>query len=169
MPPPKLPSEILRRLLKVARFNGMSVIILAGLFTLVSAAELDVSGTIWGALITAGGAVEVRGVSLLKAHRPGLQWLIGSQLYLLIVILSYVCVRILNLAKDPMLAEVTSSFKQAGLDMDQMPIDLQQLARTSYLAVAALTVLYQGGMALYYFRRRASVELAIQSDGPAQA
>jgi hypothetical protein len=68
-----------------------------------------------------------------------------------------------------MLAEVTSSFKQAGLDMDQMPIDLQQLARTGYLAVAALTVIYQGGMSLYYFRRRSPVELAIQSDGPAQA
>jgi hypothetical protein len=169
MPPPKLPSEILRRLLKVARFNGMSVIILAGLFTLLSAAELDVSGTIWGVFITAGGVAEVRGVALLKARRPGLQWLIGSQLYLMIVILCYVCVRIVNLAKDPMLAEVTSSFKQAGLDMDQMPIDLQQLARTSYLAVAALTVLYQGGMAFYYFRRRAAVESAIRPEVAAQA
>jgi hypothetical protein len=55
------------------------------------------------------------------------------------------------------------------MDMDQMPIDLQQLARTGYLAVAALTVIYQGGMCLYYVRRRAPVEIAIRSDGPAQA
>jgi hypothetical protein len=169
MPPPKLPSEILLRVLKVARFDGMSVLILAGLFALVSAAELDVSGTIWGILITAAGAVELRGVKLLKAREPGMQWLIASQLYLMTVILFYVCFRILNLARDPMLAEVTSSFKQAGMDMDQMPIDLQQLARTGYLAVAALTVIYQGGMCLYYVRRRAPVEIAIRSDGPAQA
>jgi len=82
MPPPKLPSEILLRVLKVARFDGMSVLILAGLFALVSAAELDVSGTIWGILITAAGAVELRGVKLLKARKPGMQWLIASQLYL---------------------------------------------------------------------------------------
>jgi hypothetical protein len=169
MPPPKLPSEILRRVLKVARFDGMSVIILAGLFALISMAEFDASGSIFGVLITAAGVIEIRGVSLLKARKLGMQWLIASQLYLMTVILCYVCFRILNLSRDPMLAEVTSSFKQAGLDMDQMPIDLQQLARTGYLAVAALTVIYQGGMTLYYFRRRAPVELAIRSDVPAQA
>ncbi|HXN35687.1 MAG TPA: hypothetical protein VN877_05920, partial [Opitutaceae bacterium] len=70
---------------------------------------------------------------------------------------------------DPILKLVKTALaspevSQAGIDpkdfMAQFPGELRLL----YLGVAGLTVLYQGGMALYYLRRRAAVEAAIEED-----
>src|SRR5271165_2118927 len=95
--PPKLVSEILRRVLRVARFDGMSVLVLAGFFALVSAASGDVSGAAFGLLIAAAGAVELHGMGLLRAaDRRGMSWLVGSQLYLMSVVLGYVGYRLAN-------------------------------------------------------------------------
>src|SRR5580700_100147 len=67
MQPPKLVSEILRSVLRVARFDGVSVLVLAGFFALVSAASGDVSGAAFGLLIAAAGAIELHGMGLLRA------------------------------------------------------------------------------------------------------
>ncbi|HXN35586.1 MAG TPA: hypothetical protein VN877_05410, partial [Opitutaceae bacterium] len=67
MQPPKLVSVTLRNVLRVARFDGVSVLVLAGFFALVSAASGDVSGAAFGLLIAAAGAVELHGMGLLRA------------------------------------------------------------------------------------------------------
>ena len=67
--PPKLVSEVMRRVMRVARFDGISVLCLAGFFALVSAASGDVSGAAFGLLIAAAGAVE------LSHHAYGPLWL----------------------------------------------------------------------------------------------
>ena len=71
--------------------------------------------------------------------------------------------RIANLASDPLLKAVTKAMATTGMEVDEM-IDLPQLLRLGYLAVAAVTVVYQGGMAFYYLRRRAVVMAALQED-----
>jgi hypothetical protein len=173
MQPPKLVSEILRQVLRLARFDGMSVLVLAGFFALVSAASGDVSGAAFGLLIAAAGAIELHGMGLLRAvDRRGMSWLVASQLYLLSVILGYVGYRLANPDSDPLIKLVksavnsdTADLRQAGLDPTQVMADFPAELRLLYFAVAAVTVLYQGGMALYYLMRRSAVEAALDEIG----
>lgn len=170
MQPPKLPSEVLRRVLRVARFDGVSVLSLAGFFALVSAASGDVSGAAFCLLIAAAGAVELHGMGLLRAaDRRGMKWLVGSQLYLMSVVLGYVGYRLANPDTDPILKLVKTALAapevlQAGIDPKDFMAEFPGELRLLYLAVAGLTVLYQGGMALYYLGRRAAVEAAVDLD-----
>jgi hypothetical protein len=172
MQPPILASEILRHVLRVARFDGLSVLFLAGFFALVSAASGDVSGAAFGLLIAAAGAVELHGMGLLRgADRRGMSWLIGSQLYLLSVVLGYVGYRLANPDSDPLLkmakSALSDEIRQAGMDPVQFMAEFPRELRLLYLAVGCLTLLYQGGMAVYYMRRRAAVEAAIDEDSVA--
>jgi ABC-type antimicrobial peptide transport system permease subunit len=169
MQPPKLVSEILRHVLRVARFDGLSVLLLAGFFALVSAASGDVSGAIFGLLIAAAGAIELHGASLLRAaNKRGMSWLVSSQMYLMATVLGYVVFRLANPDVDPMLKLAKSTLAaqaiQAGVDADQFIAEFPTALRILYLAVAFLTILYQGGMAVYYLKRRAAVERAIDED-----
>jgi hypothetical protein len=173
MQPPKLVSEILRSVLRVARFDGVSVLVLAGFFALVSAASGDVSGAAFGLLIAAAGAIELHGMALLRAiDRRGMTWLVGSQLYLMTVVLGYVAYRMANSDTDPLVKMVKSAvatdgveLQQAGLDPAKVMADFPGQLRLLYLAVAALTIIYQGGMAIYYLRRRAAVGAALDEFG----
>lgn len=172
MQPPILASEVLRHVLRVARFDGVTVLCLAGFFALVSAGSGDVSGAAFGLLIAAAGAVELHGMGLIRsADRRGMSWLIGSQLYLMSVVLGYVGYRVANPDSDPIVriakTALTEQIRQAGLDPVQFMAEFPRELRLLYLAVAGLTVLYQGGMAIYYMRRRGAVEAAIDEDSPA--
>jgi hypothetical protein len=164
MKPPLLPSEILRRLLRVARFDGMSVLGVAGAFALISAASRDISGAVIGLLVAAAGAIELHGVTLLRAGRPGgMRWLVSSQAYLLATMLGYAGLRLLNpdiTSIRPIVnAELAEQIQQAGMGVDQF---LFEFLRLVYVAVAVASVLYQGGMIVYYARRRTAVEIALQ-------
>ena len=167
--PPKLVSEVMRRVMRVARFDGISVLCLAGFFALVSAASGDVSGAAFGLLIAAAGAVELQGRGRIRAaDRRGMSWLIGSQLYLMSVVLGYVGYRLANPDSDPILraakTALSDEIRQAGMDPAQFMAEFPKELRLLYFAVAGLTILYQGGMALYYMRRRGAVEAAIDED-----
>jgi hypothetical protein len=95
--PPLLPTEIVARLLRVAHFDGGSVLVLCGVLAIASAWYGDFTGAIIGVLIAGAGAFELHGAGLIKAGEPrGLKWLIASQLYLLGTILSYVGWRLVS-------------------------------------------------------------------------
>jgi hypothetical protein len=175
MQPPKLVSEILRSVLRIARFDGLSVLVLAGFFALVSAASGDVSGAAFGLLIAAAGAIELHGMGLLRSiDRRGMTWLVSSQLYLMTVVLGYVAYRLSNPDSDPIVKLVKAAvatdgadLQQAGLDPTKVMADFPGQLRLLYLVVAAVTVVYQGGMAVYYLRRRNAVEAALDEIGEA--
>jgi hypothetical protein len=164
MNPPLLPSEALRRVLRVARFDGMSVLGVAGAFALASGASRDVSGAVIGLLVAAAGAIELHGVSLIKEGRPsGMRWLILSQAYLLATILAYAGYRFARPSIDWIKPYVTQDIvdlgRQNGLTVDEL---LTQSFQSLYVMVALATLVYQGGMMIYYLRRRASVERAVR-------
>jgi hypothetical protein len=164
MKPPLLPSEILRRLLRVARFDGMSVLGVAGAFALISAASRDVSGAVIGLMVAGAGAIELHGVTMLRVGRiGGMRWLVVSQVYLLATMLGYAAMRLMNpdiaQLKPIVTAELAEQIQQAGMGVDQF---LLEFLRLVYVAVAAVTTLYQGGMIFYYVRRRTAVEIALQ-------
>ena len=165
-PPPFLPDETLRRVLRVARLDGMSVAVIAGVFALISALAGDGLGAVVGLLVAGAGAIELHGATLLVHGEPrGMNWLISSQLFLLATIISYCALRLLHPGLTPLNAAVTDEMKlsleAAGWTPDEF---VRIVYTTTYAAVAIVTFFYQGGMALYYFRRRGPVARALAAE-----
>lgn len=155
----------------MARFDGWSILLVAGFFALMSAYSRDVSGAVIGLLVAAAGAIELHGVALLRAGRNGMRWLISSQFYLMAVMLGYVGLRLLRPDVSWLLPYITGdaaepveqAAQQAGMSVQEM---LVESLRMIYFCVAAITVLYQGGMAVYYLRRRSAVAVALEEPEP---
>lgn len=166
MKPPLLPSEVLRRVLRVARFDGVSVLGIASACAVVSAASHDPTGTIVGVLAAAAGAMELAGAGMLGSGDPrGLRWLVTSQLFLLVTVLGYVALRLSNIDVEPLrkavTPEIAEQIQQAGMTTDAFLVEMMRLV---YIAVAGATILYQGGMAVYYLRKSAGVLMALNED-----
>lgn len=164
--PPFLPQEVLARVLRLARFDGLSVVAVAGSLALVAAIVGDRVGAVVGLLVAGAGAIELHGDSLL-AHgdKRGIDWLVRSQLVLLTAILGYCALRLTHPDLTPLRRAVTDDMKEQ-LDMIGWSVDqfLQLVYRLTYVCVAFVTTLYQGGMAIYYWRQRRAVHEALTSE-----
>ncbi len=163
MKPPPLPSEVLRRVLIVSRFDGISVLAVAGGCALISAAAHDLTGAVVGLIVAGAGAIELHGAALLRhGAERGMKWLVGSQLFLMAAILGYVAFRLASpdtaALQKLVTPEIADQIQQAGMTVEQFITGKLHLV---YFAVAAATVLYQGGMSVYYLRRRAAVAQAL--------
>jgi hypothetical protein len=162
--PPLLPEETLFRVLRLARFNGMSVLFIAGFFALISAAAKDVPGAAIGVLVAGAGALELHGAGLLRqGDDRGMTWLVSSQLYLLTVVLAYVGFRLMHVDIEPMRVLLTATIAVSGLNEDQF---LRVIYGISTSVFGVVTFFYQGGMAIYYHRRRAAVRQALADEPP---
>ena len=160
------PAEIsLQRLLTVSRLNGWSVIVISSLGSLLALAIGDLLSTLIGLLVLAAGLLEVRGHRQLQQRDPaGLTLLVRSQLFLLAVMLVYCAGRLGSFDADTALASLTPDMEiilaEAGLDKSS----LLPLVRTAffalYSAVAAITLIYQGGLALFY---RSKIKLVTEA------
>ena len=96
--PPLLPVETVRRLLRVAHADGMSVLVVAGISALMAASSADRIDALLLVLVCGAGALELHGANLIGAGvRTGMRWLIGSQLFLLVIMLGYVAIHMLKL------------------------------------------------------------------------
>ena len=163
--PPLLPEETLHRVLRVANFNGLSVMAISGMLALAAAATGDYRGAAIGLLVAAAGAIELHGAGLLRAGEArGTQWLIASQPYLLVVVLAYCALCLASY--DPtalrraMTSEMRASIAEAGYGEEHF----RMLYVTSYAVLAVGTFIYQGAMTLYYFRRRHAVTAALETE-----
>lgn len=162
--PPLLPEETLARVLRIARFDGVGVLVLGGLFALMAAAARDIPFAAVGLLAAGAGAIELHGVALLREYEPrGMKWLVASQPFLLVVILSY-CVLRLTYVELPAVPEnlremVDTSAAQLGMTVDQY---FALVNRITACVVGFVALLYQGGMTIYYLRRRKAVRRALE-------
>ena len=129
----------------------------------------NIARTVRSMIKAGAGAIELHGVTLLKhADSSGMRWLIGSQLFLMASILGYCGLRLAQPDLAPLRAAITPDLK-AQLDVLGLTVDefLGKFYRLVYQAVALVTLLYQGGMALYYLRKRAAVAAALDLTEPA--
>lgn len=152
------------RVLRVARFDGMGILVFAGFFAVLSAAGGDRVGAIFGLLIAGAGAFELHGGSLLEhADHRGMNWLIGSQVFLMASVLAYCEFRMSNadvaLLRSAVTSDVKAQLASIGWTVDQF---INFSVRLVGYGVAIGTVLYQGGMTIYYIRRRQLVLRAIE-------
>ncbi len=164
--PPLLPEETIRRVLRLAQIDGICVLALPGFFALASASLGDVTGVIVGLLIAAAGAIELHGADLLRTGEPrGTSWLVSSQVYLMAVVIGFCAWQLthmdLTLFRMALTTEVKASIAQTGMTEDEF---LATTYRFGYRLIALMTFFYQGGMALYYFRRRRAVDQALTQE-----
>lgn len=164
--PPLLPEETYFRVLRVAGMDGLSVMAVAGLLALAAAAMHDLPNAGVGLLVAAAGAIELHGVSLLRAgEERGMKWVLASQPYLLAVLLGYCAVRLASYDPAPlqvaMTPELRASLAEAGYSEDMF---LRLAYRLVYVVLAVGTTVLQGGMTIYYWRRRAAVIVAVEGE-----
>ena len=164
--PPLLPEETLARVLRLARFDGMGALLLGGLFALSAAMSGDVAFATIGLLAAGAGAVELHGTELLKQGEVrGMNWLVASQPFLLLVVFSYCALR-LWLVEVPPIPEsfqgiFAASAQQWGLTVAEYQLALNRLTA---LGVATVALGFQGWMMIYYLRRRAPVARALATE-----
>ncbi len=164
MQPPLLPEAVLRRVLRLANFDGWGVLLLSGSFALASALSSDRVGAIVGLLVAGAGAIELHGAGLLEARRPsGTKWLVGSQLYLIVVVIAFCLWQYDHANLDWLRAgftdDVNAQIAELGYTPDQF---LRIFNHVVCGGVAIGTLLYQGSMAIYYARRSALVHRAVE-------
>jgi hypothetical protein len=162
----RTPEETLRRVLKVSRLDGWSVAIFAGGCSLVSLAFGDPVGVSVGLLVTLGGALEIRGHRMLKhGNADGMRWLVRSQLVVLATIWAYAARQLLSfdtaIVRELATPDMRASLNELGLTMEDILPLVRRAFYLLYGGVMAVTLIYQGGLALYYRRRTAAVAQAL--------
>jgi hypothetical protein len=110
--------------------------------------------------------MEVRGHLMLKRNNiGGMRWLVASQLAVLAVIWAYAISRLLSY-DDRMVREVITpkmlmSLNELGLTLaDILPL-VRRIVDLLYGSVLATTLIYQGGMALFYRHCTPAVNTAL--------
>ncbi len=156
----------LQRILHLSAINGWSVVIIAGLGTLLSALLVQSVGVAIGLLVTCGGVMELRGRRRLRRGDPtGMTLLVRAQLLVLGVIAIYVVTRLFSYDAETVLGNVTPEMQAVFDEAEVVPRDLLPVIQIAFYAiygvVLAVVVFYQGGLALYYHRRRPLVEQAL--------
>lgn len=164
--PPLLPEETLARVLRLARLDGISVLAVATLFALMAALSGDFVGAVIGLLVAGAGAIELHGGTLLQhGEIRGVNWLVGSQLFLMLSIFVYCLLRLLHpddaLIRENITDEMKASLQNIGWSVDEF---LGFFNTLTYSVLALATLIYQGGMAFYYHRRREALQRALAAE-----
>ncbi|MFI5356600.1 MAG: hypothetical protein ACHQ4G_04625 [Opitutales bacterium] len=162
----RTPQDVLRRVLRVSAMNGWSVALFAGLCAVISLFLGQLVGAGIGVLVTIGGVMELRGRRLLQQRDiDGMRLLVRAQLLVLGVILVYAVSRLASFDGEAALgnetAEMRQLLNQSGIDQDELMGLIKTVFYAMYSAVIVATVIYQGGMALYYRRCTAAVRTAM--------
>jgi len=148
-----------QRALKISRINGLSVAGFAGLCAVVVLLFGDFFGFAVGIAVALSGLIELKGNRLLASRIDrAFYWLVGSQIYLMIVLWGYASFNIANFDKSDPWAQFPLSFKDLLLSINpDVYLVEAMLAVTFYATYVALIIavlIYQGGLGLYYFSRK---------------
>jgi hypothetical protein len=176
--PPLLPAEVYRRVLRVSRFDGTTILVIATAFAFGSAMLHDVHGTIVSLMVAGAGAIELHGAGILgHGEERGLRWLVTAQVYLMFVMLSYVLYSLghvdiagfrhllastaddMGMPRDQLRQALAQSVAQSGVTMEE---SLRAFYEFFYLLVGLATVVFQGSMAIYYARRQPAIVEALK-------
>ena len=159
-----------QKIIRISTINAWSVTFIAGTFALLSLLALSVPGVVVGVAVAAAGPLELYGQKRLETD-PGQArtWMVGSQVWLMICVLSYCAWRMLSLDPDnPFVvfgdaAQVFELVAIFGIPQAYLASLFVQAFYITYGLIAALTLLFQGGLALYYRSRIGRLMRATES------
>jgi hypothetical protein len=154
-------SALTRKIMRISKINAWSVTLISGSFTLLSLLGWSVAGIVVGAAVTAAGLIELHGQKALQTDPARARtWMVGSQVWLLICVLSYCGWRLMMLdPADPFAVfgseagQLLQMVEIMGISAAELEHLFVQAYRLTYGLIAGLTVLFQGGLALYYRSR----------------
>ena len=165
---PPSPFLVLARVVRISSFNGRFLLVIGAAFALLSALAHVAFGAIIGCLVAGAGAMEMHGSSLLRqGESRGLGWLIRAELGLLGLVLCYASLNLI--AFDPALVErsltpdMLKTLDQAKVTKEQFLEYARIFNIVFFSGVCVASLLYQGGLAFFYSRKRAAVVEAIDS------
>ena len=163
--------KVYRRVLFVAGFDGWSVVIVAGLGTLLSLLFGSLTGILVGLLLIGAGVMELHGRRLLqRRNADGMRWLVRAQLFLLGVILVYCASRLGSFDAETAMGNLTPDMEAALTEAGLSKADILPLVQTAfvgtYALLAILTLVFQGGLTLYYRSRTGRVTTALTPPPP---
>ena len=161
-PAPTPAEKILKRVLLISALDAWSGIALSSLGILLALALGDYSSVAVGLLIVAAGIIELRGRRrLLRRNADGMRLLVRAQMFLLAVILVYCASRLgsfdQGMVLDNLTPELEALLKENGLERADIVPAVRMMFYVGYGTVAFLTLLFQGGLALYYRSRTPKV------------
>lgn len=164
--------KTLRRVLLISAIDGWSIAGFAGLCTAISLLFGEWVGVGIGALITAAGIIELRGRKrIVRGESAGMSGLVRAQLIILGTVLLYSLENLLAYDESTLLGQITpemrSYLSQAGIAVADLQPMIKPVYFSLYLTVIGVTVLFQGGLALYYHSRRTQVAQALAARVPA--
>jgi hypothetical protein len=175
--PPLLPEHTLARVQALARRNGWSIVLVAALAALLSAAQRDAMIAVLGLLAAGCGAMEVHGAGLLRhGDRRGTSWLIRAELCLLLVITVYCSLRLLHPDLEEIRSLIHALLRGAGAGAREQweeALRVNGLTEDMYISFvnrlvaivfAFVSLFYQGGLAIYYARRQKAIDLALSAE-----
>lgn len=152
------------KVLGVAMFNGVSEAVFAGLSVLIALVAPTVIGILAALSLLIITYVEFHGRSLVQTLNPkGLTYLANNQLVFGILIILYAVSQLYYQAQgvDPHLAEL-ASLGEIGEQIAELE---QAIVKIVYISLIAGTIIFQGGMALFYHRSRKHLQRFV-SDTP---
>jgi hypothetical protein len=151
----------LRRAAKLARANGLGYAVF-GALTILFSLPLDVAGLLLGGCLLAVGISQQRTAPRLvggDTAAPGL--LARNELLLLAAITGYALAQ-MTILRGTSATDLEMLGDSTGVDVAGL---VDAIAGAVYGSVILISVLYQGGMALY-FRRRAPIVEAYARETP---
>ena len=154
----KDPRKIRRRVLLISGLNGWSIIIAAGFFAVISLLLGDGLGFLVGAAVLVSPWMELKARARLQQERAGArQWYLWSQVCLFGVIVVYSVSQLLSLyftaGTEALPPDVRQALHQL-LQLDERALNdlMGQIYLAVYVLVILASLLYQGGLFLFYRR-----------------
>jgi hypothetical protein len=159
-------AKVIRKAARVASFNGWTTAVIAALSA--PFALFDLASFLVTVVLSVVAWNEFRGRNRLNKFDPSAATLLGwNQLGLLLMIILYCGWMIFTGIKetDSLTAELQSNPELSGLlgSSDQVGGLYELLVYAVYGSVIALSVIFQGLTALYYFTRRKHIEAYVRT------
>lgn len=158
----------MRRVLVISATDGWSVAVFAGLCAVLSLLFGEWLGFGIGATIAGAGAMELHGRrKLINGEANGMSFLIRAQLIILLAIWLYAFGRLLTYDETAILTRITPEareliFRLYGITVAELQPLIRPMYFAFYLIVVGATLLFQGGLALYYRTRKSAVRAALE-------
>ena len=150
-PPPPLaaPPVAPARKLRMAKMDGYGLLVMGIPSIILGVVMASPSGVVVGLGVTFCGACELDGLRRYLAGLPGARLrLMGSQLALIALAWGYAAWSLIH--PEPLSPEISDLIRESGEDASAMQGLVAQLRWTVAAAICAVTLLYQGGLTVYY-------------------
>jgi hypothetical protein len=168
--PPPLPIEVFERVLRVGRFDGKTLVILATTFAALAALNHHGPPAIAGVIAVGWGLLELHGSERLQNGDPqGLDNMILAQAGIMLTVVAYAAWMFFYFDVEAFMAEMPPALLeqqrqqlvQSGFSSEDMPALYQVMVNVVYALVAMLTLVFQGLMIRYYQKARPAVHTVI--------